>query len=283
MVRVGGSRRAAAKRCAYHTEQKSLERTFESIDPATIAEVLASHSGDMDRAATDLVEFERAGFRGASNGSSPDDKKTSGGGPGEDTEKTAAQDGSFWNDVLGDVTMDDDDEGDAAGASEGMHAFAAATDGVTPYASWPADQWSAAEVNVLGTLTEDVNLAEKLVGWRLSPALDATATDAATADDDSIEILVKWKARALMHCSWVALPTLAAALNLAAQRLTKFWEKHPRAAGEAVAVPRECLEVIRVLVLREGGEALVRWGGGLGYDEVTWESVEWVRTNAAMR
>ena len=237
MVRVGGSRRAAAKRCAYHTEQKSLERTFESIDPATIAEVLASHSGDMDRAATDLVEFERADSA-ARDRSSPDDKKTSGGGPGEDTEKTAAQDGSFWNDVLGDVTMDDDDEGDAAGASEGMHAFAAATDGVTPYASWPADQWSAAEVNVLGTLTEDVNLAEKLVGWRLSPALDATATDAATADDDSIEILVKWKARALMHCSWVALPTLAAALNLAAQRLTKFWEKHPRAAGEAVAVPR---------------------------------------------
>ena len=241
MVRVGGTRRAAAKRCAYHTEQKSLERTFESIDPATIAEVLASHSGDMDRAAMDLVELERAGFLGASNGSSLDDKKTSGGGSGEDAEKTAAQDGSFWNDVLGDVTMDDDDEGDAAGASEGTVAFAATTDGVTPYASWPADQWSAVEVNVLGTLTEDVNLAEKLVGWRLSPALAAAETDAATADDDSIEILVKWKARALTHCSWVALPTLAAALNLAAQRLAKFWEKHPRAAGEAVAVRRECL------------------------------------------
>ena len=281
MVRVGGTRRAAAKRCAYHTEQKSLERTFESIDPATIAEVLASHSGDMDRAAMDLVELERAGFLGASNGSSLDDKKTSGGGSGEDAEKTAAQDGSFWNDVLGDVTMDDDDEGDAAGASEGTVAFAATTDGVTPYASWPADQWSAVEVNVLGTLTEDVNLAEKLVGWRLSPALAAAETDAATADDDSIEILVKWKARALTHCSWVALPTLAAALNLAAQRLAKFWEKHPRAAGEAVAVRRECLEVIRVLALREDGEALVRWGGGLGYDETTWESEEWVRTNAA--
>ena len=72
---------------------------------------------------------------------------------------------------------------------------------------------------------------------------------------------------------------LAAALS-PRRSAPKFWEKHPRAAGEAVAVPRECLEVIRVLVLREGGEALVRWGGGLGYDEVTWESVEWVRTNA---
>lgn len=41
MVRPG---RAAAKRCAYHTEQKSLERTFENIKPSIIAEVLASKS-----------------------------------------------------------------------------------------------------------------------------------------------------------------------------------------------------------------------------------------------
>ena len=83
MVRVGGApRRAAAKRCAYHTEQKSLERTFESIDPATIAEVLASHSGNMDLAAMDLVELDRVGFKGTSSDSSPDDKKRSGGAPG---------------------------------------------------------------------------------------------------------------------------------------------------------------------------------------------------------
>ena len=112
MVRVGGApRRAAAKRCAYHTEQKSLERTFESIDPATIAEVLASHSGNMDLAAMDLVELDRVGFKGTSGDSSPDDKKPSGGAPGEDpSEKAKAVDGSFWNDVLGDVTMEDDEE-----------------------------------------------------------------------------------------------------------------------------------------------------------------------------
>ena len=75
MVRVGGApRRAAARRCAYHTEQKSLERTFEGIDPATIAEVLASHSGNMEAAAMDLVEMDRAGFRGNSGSSSPADK-----------------------------------------------------------------------------------------------------------------------------------------------------------------------------------------------------------------
>lgn len=44
MARPGAPRRAAAKRCAYHTEQKSLERTFENINPSIIAEVLASHS-----------------------------------------------------------------------------------------------------------------------------------------------------------------------------------------------------------------------------------------------
>ena len=75
MVRVSGMpRRAAARRCAYHTEQKSLERTFESLDPATIAEVLASHSGNMEAAAMDLVEFERAGLaRNARGLSSSDD------------------------------------------------------------------------------------------------------------------------------------------------------------------------------------------------------------------
>eukprot|EP00227_Mantoniella_beaufortii_P012917 CAMPEP_0197586544 /NCGR_PEP_ID=MMETSP1326-20131121/8482_1 /TAXON_ID=1155430 /ORGANISM="Genus nov. species nov., Strain RCC2288" /LENGTH=35 /DNA_ID= /DNA_START= /DNA_END= /DNA_ORIENTATION= len=31
MARPGAPRRAAAKRCAYHTEQKSLQRTFENI------------------------------------------------------------------------------------------------------------------------------------------------------------------------------------------------------------------------------------------------------------
>ena len=285
MVRVGGApRRAAAKRCAYHTEQKSLERTFETIDPATIAEVLASHSGNMELAAMDLVELDRVGVHGASGGASPDDTNTSGGSPGENTEKTAT-DPSFWNDVLGDVTMETDDEGEAGGVDTSGAVHVPATDGVTPYASWPADQWSTVETNVLGTLTENVNLAEKLVGWRISPGAE---TNAVTAGDDSIEILVKWKARALKHCSWVSLLTLAAALNLASPRLTKFWEKHPRAAGEAVAVPRECLEVCRVLALRDGDEALgygdealVKWGGGLGYDETTWESQAWVRTNAA--
>ena len=285
MVRVGGApRRAAAKRCAYHTEQKSLERTFETIDPATIAEVLASHSGNMELAAMDLVELDRVGVHGASGGASPDDTNTSGGSPGENTEKTAT-DPSFWNDVLGDVTMETDDEGEAGGVDTSGAVHVPATDGITPYASWPADQWSTVETNVLGTLTENVNLAEKLVGWRISPGAE---TDTVTAGDDSIEILVKWKARALTHCSWVSLLTLAAALNLASPRLTKFWEKHPRAAGEAVAVPRECLEVCRVLALRDGDEALgygdealVKWGGGLGYDETTWESQAWVRTNAA--
>ena len=207
-----GSREAraatAAKRCAYYTEQKSLERTFESIDPATIAEVLASHPGYGPRG-DGPVEFERAGFRGASNGPHRTTRRRPVAVPVR-TRKTAAQDGSFWNDVLGDVTMDDDDEGAAAGAS-GIR-VRRGDDGVTPYASWPADQWSAVEVNVLGTLTEDVNLAEKLVG---------VATRPSRRDRDrrrdrgrrSIEILVKWKARALTHCSWVALPTLAAALN----------------------------------------------------------------------
>ena len=291
MVRVGGApRRAAAKRCAYHTEQKSLERTFESIDPATIAEVLASHSGNMDLAAMDLVELDRVGFKGTSSDSSPDDKKPSGGAPGEDpSEKAKAVDGSFWNDVLGDVTMEDDEE--AVGVSDGV-LHVPATDGVTPYSSWPTDQWSAVEMNVLGTFTGDINLAEKLVGWRISPAFKTSekdavtdaVTDATKFGDDSIEILVKWKTWALTHCSWVSLPTLAAALNLASPRLAKFWEKHPRSNGEAVAVPRECLEVTRVLAVRDGedgGEMLVRWGGGLGYDEATWETEEWVRTNAA--
>lgn len=273
MVRVGGApRRAAARRCAYHTEQKSLERTFEGIDPATIAEVLASHSGNMEAAAMDLVEMDRAGFRGNSGSSSPADKTSA---DADDHKKSAAET-SFWNDVLGDVTVDEEEEEESEAAIEtDARAFFAAVDGATPYASWPADQWAAVEVNVLGTLTEDLNQAEKLVGWR--PAPHAPDAD----DEDAVELLVKWKGRALVRCSWVHLPALAAGLNLAAQRLAKFWEKHPKSAGPVVAVQRECLEVIRVLATREGGEVLVRWGGGLGCEEATWEPESWVRTNAA--
>ena len=52
-------RRAAARRCAYHTEQKSLERTFDQIDPTVIAEVLASHAGNMDLAAMEPGEYDQ--------------------------------------------------------------------------------------------------------------------------------------------------------------------------------------------------------------------------------
>ena len=167
MVRVGGApRRAAARRCAYHTEQKSLERTFEGIDPATIAEVLASHSGNMEAAAMDLVEMDRAGFRGNSGSSSPADKTSA---DADDHKKSAAET-SFWNDVLGDVTVDEEEEEESEAAIEtDARAFFAAVDGATPYASWPADQWAAVEVNVLGTLTEDLNQGEKLAGWRPAP------------------------------------------------------------------------------------------------------------------
>ena len=234
--------------------------------------MLASHSGNMEAAAMDLVEMDRAGFRGNSGSSSPADKTSADAG---DHKKSAAET-SFWNDVLGDVTVDEEEEEESEAAIEtDARAFFAAVDGATPYASWPADQWAAVEVNVLGTLTEDLNQAEKLVGWR--PAPHAPDAD----DEDAVELLVKWKGRALVRCSWVHLPALAAGLNLAAQRLAKFWEKHPKSAGPVVAVQRECLEVTRVLATREGGEVLVRWGGGLGCEEATWEPESWVRTNAA--
>ena len=135
MVRVSGMpRRAAARRCAYHTEQKSLERTFESLDPATIAEVLASHSGNMEAAAMDLVEFERAGLaRNARGLSSSDDAEKARDDADEPMANAAGA--SFWNDVLEDVTMEDEDERrETAGLSEGDAALVLA-DGATPYAS----------------------------------------------------------------------------------------------------------------------------------------------------
>ena len=302
MVRVSGMpRRAAARRCAYHTEQKSLERTFESLDPATIAEVLASHSGNMEAAAMDLVEFERAGLaRNARGLSSSDDAEKARDDADEPMANAAGA--SFWNDVLEDVTMEDEDERrETAGLSEGDAALVLA-DGATPYASWPVDQWPAVETNVLGTATEDLNLTEKLVGWRRAPPAPAPAPtpvgdgegDAPPppagggggGGDDTIEILVKFKGRALVHCAWVSMRALASELALASQRLAKFWEKHPRAAGEVVAVPRACLAVVRVLAVRDGDDetdasALVRWGGGLGCEEATWEPLAWVRENAS--
>jgi len=92
--------------------------------------------------------------------------KHSGGGGGE---------AAFWNDVLGDDTvvaegLDASEEEAERGAAAAAQPFAnpAAMEGVTAYSSWPAGQWASVEVNVLGTLTEDLTTAERFVGWRLS-------------------------------------------------------------------------------------------------------------------
>ena len=147
---------------------------------------------------------------------------------------------SFWNDVLEDVTMEDEDERrETAGLSEGDAALVLA-DGATPHASWPVDQWPAVETNVLGTATEDLNLTEKLVGWRRAPPAPApTPTPVGDGegvtrrppagggggdDDDAIEILVKFKGRALVHCAWVSMRALASELTLASQRLAVLGE-----------------------------------------------------------
>ena len=53
-------------------------------------------------------------------------------------------------------------------------------------------------------------------------------------------------------------------------------------------MPRACLEVVRVLAVRDGDDetdasARVRWGGGLGCEEATWEPLAWVREPRAPR
>ena len=313
-------RRAAARRCAYHTEQKSLERTFDQIDPTVIAEVLASHAGNMDLAAMELVEYdqEAAVARLVLNtgGSSSPTQGAS------DNETKANAEASFWDDVLGDCDVDPDGPSDGVVAVPGAGGTVPPTqtmaEDTTPYSAWPADQWPTVEINVLGTMTEDAAAAEKLLGWRESTATDDA--DAMETDDEDIpvDILVKWKGRALVRCSWVPLPILTAAMNpgVASQRLARFWERHPRSTGPCVEVRRACLEVSSVVAMRDrptvpvdsddddvvpvdavpvsspvsspdDREALVKWGGGLGYEDATWEPVGWVASapggDAAMR
>ena len=299
-------RRAAARRCAYHTEQKSLERTFDQIDPSVIAEVLASHAGNMEAAAMELVEYDHEAamakqLMNTSGSSSPTHAES-------EKETKANAEASFWDDVLGDCDVDPDGPSDGpaveAGAEGSMHAAQALAGDTTPYSSWPVDQWLTVETNGFGAMTEDATAVEKLLGWRAS--VDAVDTNSGTPDEDGVDILVKWKGRALIHCSWVPLPALTAAMNpgVASQRLARFWERHPRVAGPCVAVRRACLNVASVVATRdrcwrpeaedsepspappgvtsspERREALVRWGGGLGYEDATWEPVEWVESRS---
>ena len=141
-------RRAAARRCAYHTEQKSLERTFDQIDPTVIAEVLASHAGNMDLAAMELVEYdqEAAVARLVLNtgGSSSPTQGAS------DNETKANAEASFWDDVLGDCDVDPDGPSDGVVAVPGAGGTVPPTqtmaEDTTPYSAWPADQWPTVEI-----------------------------------------------------------------------------------------------------------------------------------------
>ena len=84
---MGRPGRAAAKRYAFHTEQKSLERTFENIEPSIIAEVLASHNGNLDAAATYLVSMDLTGYAlAASAGANGSGKSSPDGGSPSDAD-----------------------------------------------------------------------------------------------------------------------------------------------------------------------------------------------------
>ena len=269
---MGRPGRAAAKRYAFHTEQKSLERTFENIEPSIIAEVLASHNGNLDAAATDLVSMDLTGYALAASAGANGSGKSSpdGGSPSDaDGSKKAPGDASFWNDVLGDdetLAEGDVDEDDAPCAT------AVAIYGVTPYASWSPTQWSALSSDA-PDLSRDV---EKLVGWRFASSSSSSSDaargapskkaktskrtptkakeDAADATDvvdgDDVEILVKWRGRAAARCAWVPLAALTSSLALASQRVAKFWQSYPRANGPVVAVTRESMTYDRVIAVR---------------------------------
>ena len=110
-------RRAAARRCAYHTEQKSLERTFDQIDPSVIAEVLASHAGNMEAAAMELVEYDHEAavakqLMNTSGSSSPTHAES-------EKETKANAEASFWDDVLGDCDIDPDGPSDGPAVEAG--------------------------------------------------------------------------------------------------------------------------------------------------------------------
>jgi hypothetical protein len=256
----------------------------------------------MEAAAMTLLDLDYENYPTAAS----TDKPCGGGAAGTDDDGnhennggsgSGAKEASFWNDVLGDDDVAEDAyEGDDAAAVV-VPPAASAVNGATPYSAWPAGQWAAVEVNVLGTLTEDLTTAERLVGWRPSEQEEEEEEEEEEAKEkekegekegeekdmeeeekvdvsSAVEILVKWKGRALPHCSWVPLAALARALPLASQRLARFWEKHPKAAGPVVAVPRECVKAAAVLATRRGAcdgaggdgdarEALVKWGGGL--------------------
>lgn len=243
----------------------------------------------MDAAAMDLLHLDHENY--PTGGASVGTKKDNDCVHREDRGNTSSGgEVSFWNDVLDADDLETEIIEECGDTNAQRPIAVSAVEGATPYSCWPAEQWGTVELNVLGTLTEDLSGVERLVGWRPSEeaqeesgqeGLKAASNDRVEEkemDEDQYEILVKWKGRALPHCSWVPLAALVSALPLASQRLTRFWEKHPKSAGPVVTVSRKNLEVASILGLRDAAsgisderEALVKWGGGLGYEDVTWE------------
>ncbi|KAH3732953.1 chromodomain-helicase-DNA-binding protein 7 [Pelomyxa schiedti] len=117
-------------------------------------------------------------------------------------------------------------------------------------------------------------------------ASEVVASDSATGDGDSDEgvmeeFLVKWKARAYVHCSWVDKETLSNTLG-GSVALKRFWKR----VGDLVvcdkyftAFPPEYTRVDRIIARRivtsasgaSHPEFLVKWVG-LPYTDATWES-----------
>ena len=109
----------ARGRPSYRSEQHSLERAFEELDPNVISAVLERRGGDVDLAAADLLELKPA------KGKRED---------GSAEKRARLNDAGYWGGVLEDERGKEDEEGDRG--------LAYAREVIRSMHAWVEDQWT---------------------------------------------------------------------------------------------------------------------------------------------
>ncbi len=231
----------ARGRPSYRSEQHSLERAFEELDPNVISAVLERRGGDVDLAAADLLELKPA------KGKRED---------GSAEKRARLNDAGYWGGVLEDERGKEDEEGDRG--------LAYAREVIRSMHAWAEDQWTREPAE--STRYADV---ESIVGWRRG---EDAETEVLLKWKGTAFVHCTW-------AKVTAIESDVVSGTHGKMRVARFFDKFPQQLGPCVDVKPQYLVVDRVFSKFEEQDrtlVCVKWDR-MSYDETTWEDVALVR------